>query len=217
MAKITGGMRERLDGIVGFLRGYGAAADLEDPSEPHGCSPRLMLGAVIALAVIIALYATGRIVYDFTLTPAERAAADAAASSAGDGADADAGIDPQLPGEPYLDGRHYAIFGIGDGGENRVYTFELIGDGDSGAIRVWEDDTGQGTFEIVNGAIRIEMWRMVPPDRHEILEPNVFEGAMSPDGSGFSGTWTREGWSGLPGEVELEGEFESVAFSGRRL
>lgn len=65
---------------------------------------------------------------------------------------------------PYLDGRHYAITATGEAGTNRIYTFELLGDGDSGDIRVWEYETGRGTYTITDGKIRIEMERMVPPE-----------------------------------------------------
>lgn len=210
MAKIAGGMRQRLDGIIGFVRGYGTASDLETEPGPDGkpgCSPRLMLGVVVALAVVIALYVTGRIAYDFTLTPAERAAADAVASSTDDS---------QSPGEPYLDGRHYAITGTGDEGANRVYTFELLGDGDSGDIRVWEDETGRGTFTITGGFIRIEMERMVPAEAHAGWEPNVFEGTLNTDGSRIDGTWTRRSWTALDGTLEL-GDWEDYRFYAERL
>ena len=207
MAKITRGMRQRLDGIIGFVRGYGAASDLDTDPELDGklgCSPRLMLGVVIALGVIIALYMTGAIDYDFTLTPAERAAADAAGSSAeGDTAD-EPDVDPQLPGEPYLDGRHYAITGTGDNGTNRIYTIELLGDGDSGAISVWEDKTGRGTYTIADGSIRIEMERMVPPEKPAGWEPNVFEGTISANGDRIEGTWTHRGWLWDAREKKLE-------------
>lgn len=219
MAKITGGMRQRLDGIIGFVRGYGTASDLETEPGPDGkpgCSPRLMLGVVVALAVIVALYVTGRIVYDFTLTPAERAAADAAASPTDGDTAADSDVDPQLPGEPYLDGRHYAIIGTGDGGTNRVYTFELLGEGDSGAIRVWEDGTGRGTYRITQGSIRIEMERMVPPEDPAGWEPNVFEGTISSDASRIEGTWTRRGWYAFEGTLELE-DWVDYGFYAERL
>lgn len=219
MAKITGGMRQRLDGIIGFVRGYGRASDLETEPGPDGrpgCSPRLMLGVVIALAVIIALYVTGRIAYDFTLTPAERAAADAAASSTDGDASADSDIDPQLPGEPYLDGRHYAITATGDAGTSRVYTIELLGEGDAGDLRVWEDETGRGTFTITDGSIRIEMERMVPAEDHAGWEPNVFEGTISADGSRIEGTWTRRDWSAFEGTLEL-GDWVDYGFYGERL
>ncbi|MDZ4169517.1 MAG: hypothetical protein U1E26_07665 [Coriobacteriia bacterium] len=204
MAKITGGMRERLDGIIGFIRSFMGAREFETDA-PGGCSPRLMLGLVIGLAVIITLYVTGVIAYDFTLTPAERAAVDAAGPTDGDTA-ADSGVDPQLPGEPYLDGRHYAIIGTGDAGTSRVYTIELLGEGDSGAIRVWEDDTGRGTYTIAEGSIRIEMERMVPPEDPAGWEPNVFEGTISSDESRIEGTWTRRGWfrDAHAGTFELE-------------
>lgn len=199
-------MRQRLDGIIGFVRRYGTASDLETDEGPDGkpgCNPRLMLGVVVGLAVIIALYVTGRIAYDFTLTPAERAAADAA-------------VDPQLPGEPYLKGRHYAITATGDEGTNRIYTFELLGDGDSGSIRVWEDDTGRGSYTIADGTIRIEMERMVPAEAHAGWEPNVFEGTIANDGSRIEGTWTRRDWSAFEGSLEL-GDWVDYGFYGERL
>lgn len=212
MPKIKGAMRERLDSLSAALVRF-----IRNPNpfdDPYGCTVSVALIALAAVVILGGMYITGVIDFDFTKSPEERSA-----SSAGDTGNtgAEDGAAVQEVGPPFLDGRHYAIFGTGDNGESRVYTFELIGDGDSGTIRVWEDETGQGTFEIVDGGIRIEMQRMVPPDRHEILEPNVFEGAMSADESGFSGTWTREGWSGVPGEMVLDGEFESISFSGRRL
>jgi hypothetical protein len=218
MAKITGGMRQRLDGIIGFVRRYSRASDLvtdPEPGDKQGCSPRLMLGVVVALAVVIALYVTGRIVYDFTLTPAERAAAGASDSSV-DAGTQDSGIDPQLAGEPYLDGRHYAISGTGDEGANRVYTFELLGEGDSGGLRVWEDETGRGSFTINGGSIRIEMERMVPPEARAGWEPNVFEGTIAADGSRIEGTWSRRGWYAFEGELELE-DWVEYGFYGERL
>lgn len=204
MARIPRGMRQRLDGIIGFIRSFMGAREFETDA-PGGCSPRLMLGVVMALAVIIALYVTGRIAYDFTLTPAERAAADPAAES-----------DPELPGEPYLDGRHYAITATGDEGTNRVYTVELLGDGDSGGLRVWEDETGRGSFKITDGSIRIEMERMVPAENHAGWEPNVFEGTISPDGARIEGTWTRRDWSAFEGKLEL-GDWVDYGFYGERL
>jgi hypothetical protein len=174
-----------------------------------------MLGVVVALAVIIALYVTGRIAYDFTLTPAERAASDGTASSVDVGT-GDSGVDPGLPGEPYLDGRHYAITATGDEGTSRVYTFELLGEGDSGELRVWEDETGRGSFTINDGSIRIEMERMVPAEDHAGWEPNVFEGAISPDGARIEGTWTRRDWSAFEGTLEL-GDWVDYGFYGERL
>ncbi len=217
MAKITGGMRERLDGIIGFIRSFMGAREFETDA-PGGCSPRLMLGLVIALGVIIALYVTGAIDYDFTLTPAERAAAEAVGPSADGDTAADSGVDPQLPGEPYLDGRHYAIIGTGDASTNRVYTIELLGEGDSGAIRVWEDDTGRGSFTITAGTIRIEMERRVPPENPAGWEPNVFEGTISSDASRIEGTWTRRGWfrDARAGTFELE-DWADYGFYAERL
>ncbi len=214
MAKITGGMRQRLDGIIRFIRSFMGAREFET-DDPGGCSPRLMLGVVVALAAIIALYVTGRIAYDFTLTPAERGAADASDSSVGTGLE-DSGVDPQLPGEPYLDGRHYAIVGTGDEGTNRVYTFELLGEGDSGALRVWEDETGRGSFTIADGRIRIEMERMVPAEAHAGWEPNVFEGTIAADGSRIEGTWMRQDWTAFKGKLEL-GDWTDYGFYGERL
>jgi hypothetical protein len=219
MVRITGGMRQRLGGLIGFVRRYGAASELETDPGPDGkpgCSPRLMLGVVVALAVIMALYVTGRIAYDFTLTPAERAAGDAAEYSTDGEPAADPGVDPQLPGEPYLDGRHYAITGTGDEGTNRVYTFELLGEDDSGDLRVWEDETGRGTFTIADGSIRIEMERMVPAEAHVGWEPNAFEGTISADGSRIGGTWSRRGWYAFEGTLEL-GDWVDYGFYGERL
>jgi hypothetical protein len=217
MAKIAGGMRQRLDGIIGFIRSFMGAREFETDA-PGGCSPRLMLGLVIALGVIIALYVTGRIAYDFTLTPAERAAADAAGSSTDGEPAADPSIDAQLPGEPYLDGRHYAITATGDEGTNRVYTIELLGEGDSGAIRVWEDETGRGTYAVSDGSISIEMERMVPPQDPGGWEPNVFEGTISAGGDRIEGTWTRRGWfwDARERKLELE-EWVDYGFYGDRL
>jgi hypothetical protein len=93
--RITGDMRERLDGIIGFTRSFMGAREFETDA-PGGCSPRLMLGVVIALGVIVALYMTGAIDYDFTQTPQERAASEGAspgdagpASSQGSAASSD--------------------------------------------------------------------------------------------------------------------------------
>ncbi len=200
MTDFTKGMRERL---LGLLRGAQEAGRSED--ETQGCAIGAVLATIIAIAIAAivilgGMYLAGIIDFDFTQTPEERAATAV-----------------EEPGPPFMEGRHYAIFATGDTGERRVYTIELIGDGPSGAIRVWEDDTGQGTFEIVDGRLLIEMQRMVPPEQHEILEPNVFEGSLADDGSGFSGTWTRESWMGVKGDVQLTGESESVPFDARRL
>lgn len=96
MAKITGGMQERLDSIKGFVRSFTGAREFETDA-PGGCSPRLMLGVVIALAVIIALYVTGAIDYDFTQTPGERAASEAASTG---GADPSASQESASPSGP---------------------------------------------------------------------------------------------------------------------
>ncbi len=153
-----------------------------------------------ALAILGALYATGVIDYDFTQTPEERAA-----------------VDVNEPGPPYMEGRHYAIIGIGADESRRVYTFELLGEGDSGTIRVWEDETAKGTYAIADGAITIEMERMVPPDAHEIWEPNTFTGSVDEDEAAFRGDWSREGWSGEPGKMKLTGEWETIGFEAQRL
>lgn len=154
--------------------------------------------AIGGLLVLGALYLAGAITYDFTLAPEERAV--------------------DAPGPPYLDGRHYAIYGFGENGDSRrVYTVELVGDGDSGAIRVWEDTTGQGTFVISDGKVRVEMQRMVPPEQHQFLEPNVFEGTMSADGAVFEGTWTAADWIGGSGDSGLTGEYRSCPFRAERL
>jgi len=209
-------MRERLRGITGFLRGLERDPD---SMEAPGCSPRLALFALGAIALLVALYVTGRIAYDFTLTPEERAAGEGAVAEGGSagGESAESDVDPQLPGEPYLDGRQYAITATGDGGTNRIYTLELLGEGDTGEIRVWEDETGRGNFTITGEAVRIEMERMVPPEDHQVWEPNVFEGTLSEDAARIEGTWTRQGWGGLQGEVELTGEWESYGFYAERL
>jgi len=72
-------------------------------------------------------------------------------------------------------------------------------------------------FAIADGRIVIEMQRMVPLEHHEILEPNVFEGSLADDESGFSGTRTREGWVGAEGGVALTGEIESTPCDAQRL
>ena len=212
--RIRGPMRERL---LSFLQA--ANHFIRHPrqfDDPYGCAVGMAMYLVAAISLLAVLYMGGKIAYDFTLTPAERDAADAAASSTDGDMAADSDIDPALPGEPYLDGRHYAITGTGDAGTNRVYTIELLGEGDTGDLRVWEDETGRGTFTITDGSIRIEMERMVPAEDHAGWEPNVFEGAISADGSRIDGTWTRRDWSAFEGKLEL-GDWVDYGFYGERL
>ncbi|MBN2404428.1 MAG: hypothetical protein JXE06_02475 [Coriobacteriia bacterium] len=196
--RIKGEMRERLDDMSE------AAAMLErDPGpvgDPWGCWIWMIGIFVAALVILGTLYATGVIDYDFTQTPEEREA-----------------VDLQEPGPPYMEGRHYAIIGIGTDESRRVYTFELLGEGDSGTIRVWEDETGKGTYSIADGTITIEMERMVPPDKHEIWEPNTFTGSIDEDEGEFRGDWSRADWMGVPGEMALTGEWETIGFEAQRL
>lgn len=209
--RITGDMRERLDSMVE------AAAEVErNPSiwgDNMGCWLALMGFFLAAVAIMAVLYATGVIDYDFTRTPEERAAAEAVSGDAAAGA----AVDVAEPGPPYMEGRQYAIYGIGEAETRRVYTFELLGDGESGAIRVWEDDTGRGTFFIKDDTIIIEMARMVPPEEHQVWEPNTFSGTIGADQSSFEGEWTRSSWGGPEGEVDLTGETETIAFEAKRL
>ncbi|MDO9558023.1 MAG: hypothetical protein Q7J82_10715 [Coriobacteriia bacterium] len=196
--RIRGAMRERLDSLSSMLTSF-----IRNPREFDdymSCSVTVALFVLAVLIIAGGLYLGGRIAYDFTLTPEERAA-----------------VDVNEPGPPYMEGRHYAIIGIGDSESRRVYTFELLGTGDSGAIRVWEDETGRGTYTIADGTITIEMERMVPPDAHEIWEPNTFTGSIDEDESLFRGDWSREGWGGLKGEVQLTGEWETIGFEAQRL
>jgi len=85
--------------------------------------------------------------------------------------------------------RRYRIYGVGESGANHAYTFEFVGEGDSGTIRVVEDKTGTGTFAIDGGSIRIDMERKVPDPGTQERQPNVFEGTITPDGSRIDGTW----------------------------
>lgn len=209
MPRITGAMRGRLRSLTGALGRFIRHPDPFD--DAYGCLAAAAMLVLAAVVIMAGLYLAGVIDYDFTRTPEERAAEGGSPSGAA------ADVADQEPGPPYLEGRHFAIIGSGSGGDYRAYTFELVGEGESGSIRVWEDDTGRGSFQIVDGNIHIEMERMVPPERREIFEPNVFDGVMAPDGSGFSGTWTREGWTGVPGAMELTGEWSTVPFRGERL
>jgi len=196
--RIRGPMRERL---LNYLR---AANDfVRHPGQfddAYGCAIGFVMYLVAAVTLLAVLYMAGRIAYDFTQTPEERAA-----------------VDVTEPGPPYMEGRHYAIIGIGADESRRVYTFELLGEGDSGEIRVWEDETGKGTYAISDGTITIEMERMVPPESHEIWEPNTFTGSIDEDQGEFRGDWSREGWGGLKGEVQLDGVWETIGFEAQRL
>lgn len=231
MPKITAGMRERLGSLVsGALSFARRPGELDDQMGCGATWAILIVGIVIIMAT---MFLTGVIDYDFSLTPAERGAgAEPSGDSAppgtattgepgspGTAPTGDSASDAPLedPGPPYMDGRHYAIFGQGETGERRAYTFELMAEGDSGALRVWEDETGTGTFTIIGDVVTVEMQRMVPPEAHEIREPNVFSGTMAADQSEFSGTWRVQGWGGLPGEVELAGEWSEIPFVARRL
>lgn len=179
----------------------------------------LVLALVVTLIVLLALWATRG--------PAETEDDDAAAGapSSAPAAEGDAAgqaepagdVDAAAPGPPYLDGRNFAIIALTDGQEKRVYTLELIGEGDEGTIRVWEDETGEGTFAIDGQFIRIDMTRMVPPENHMIREPNVFEGTLSPDGSRIDGTWSGEGWFADEDGAELSGEWFTVPVRADRL
>lgn len=195
LRKMSSAMRDRFVETGRMLYAF-----IRHPGEFEGydsCFVNLAIMAIVALGLMAVLYGAGRVIYDFTLAPGER--------------------DVTAPGEPYMDGRNFAIFGVGDAETRRVYTFELIGEGDSGTIRVWEDATGRGTFTITGDSIRIEMQRMVPPTQPQVYEPNTFEGTLSSDGSRIDGTWTREGWGGPEGEVTLDGETSSIPFYAERL
>lgn len=207
LRKMSGAMRDRFVDTGQMLHAF-----IKSPGEFEGydaCMVNLAIIALVAMALLAVLYGAGRIAYDFTLAPGERSSAESAPAAVD--------VDLQEPGEPFMDGRHFAIFGVGEAEARRVYTFELVGEGDSGTVRVWEDATGSGTFTITGDAIRIEMQRMVPPENPEIAEPNFFEGTLSADGSRIDGTWSREGWSGIPGEMALDGTTESVKFYAERL
>ncbi|NLI19212.1 MAG: hypothetical protein GX427_10465 [Actinomycetales bacterium] len=185
----------------------------------------LVLALVVALIVLLVLWANrggdGAAGAPSSAPPAAEAdspgdaepAEGAAAAEAEPAADADAA----QPGPPFMEGRHFAIASLFEGQEKRVYTIELVGEGDQGTIRVWEDETGEGTYVIDGQSIRIEMTRMVPPENHLIREPNVFEGVLTPDGSRFDGTWTVEGWFADPDSAELSGEWSTVTFRADRL
>lgn len=168
----------------------------------------LVLALVVALIVLLVLWAN---------RGGDGAAG--APSSAPPAAEAEpaADADAAQPGPPFMEGRHFAIVSLFEGQEKRVYTIELVGEGDQGTIRVWEDETGEGTYVIDGQSIRIEMTRMVPPENHLIREPNVFEGVLTPDGSRFDGTWTVEGWFADPDSAELSGEWSTVTFRADRL
>ncbi len=168
----------------------------------------LVLALVVALIVLLVLWAN---------RGGDGAAG--APSSAPPAAEAEpaADADAAQPGPPFMEGRHFAIASLFEGQEKRVYTIELVGEGDQGTIRVWEDETGEGTYVIDGQSIRIEMTRMVPPENHLIREPNVFEGVLTPDGSRFDGTWTVEGWFADPDSAELSGEWSTVTFRADRL
>lgn len=225
MPRVTGGMLARMRSLVRGALGF--AKNPGELDDQLGCGAYWAVLAVIAVIILAGLFLTGVIDYDFTLTPAEREATGGAASSAGgsaapvgEGSAPSAGADStpvEEPGEPYMDGRHYAIIAAGDAGSRRMYTFELLGEGTSGAIRVWEDETGTGTYTITGDAIVIEMQRMVPPEAHEIWEPSVYEGTMAPDGSQFTGTLRVQQWMGVPGEMALTGEWVETAFTAERL
>lgn len=168
----------------------------------------LVLALVVALIVLLVLWAN---------RGGDGAAG--APSSAPPAAEAEpaADADAAQPGPPFMEGRHFAIASLFEGQEKRVYTIELVGEGDQGTIRVWEDETGEGTYVIDGQSIRIEMTRIVPPENHLIREPNVFEGVLTPDGSRFDGTWTVEGWFADPDSAELSGEWSTVTFRADRL
>jgi len=100
------------------------------------------------------------------------------------------------PGAESNDLRRYRIYGVTERGANHLYTFEFVGEGDSGTIRVLEDETGGGTFEIDGGSIRIDMERKVPDPGTQERQPNVFEGTITPDGSRIEGTWRSADYEG---------------------
>ncbi|MGB4580534.1 MAG: hypothetical protein WBI91_01515 [Coriobacteriia bacterium] len=76
--RVKGGMRERLGSLSAALTGF-----VRNPNpfnDPYGCTVSAVLIVIAAVVILGGMYLTGVIDYDFTQTPAERAASEGAST-----------------------------------------------------------------------------------------------------------------------------------------